>query len=83
MSKDEKIKRIEEMIQVVLKMIPKEIQSRDVYLGVYEKAFNDATRKLFKFLADQEEGHEKKLRAVLLILQKEIDNIKSGKEVTS
>ena len=76
MSKDEKIKRIEEMIEVVLRMIPKEIQSRDVYLGVYEKAFNDATKKLFKYLADQELEHENKLRAVLLILQKEIDKIK-------
>ena len=68
MSKD-KIKQIDKLIEVIIRMIRKERESKSVYQKTSKKAPSDMTRLLFKQLAEQEEVHEKKLRAALELLE--------------
>lgn len=62
-------KGMERMIEVIVHSIPKEREARDVYLATSREAPNEMTRLLFERLAQDEEGHETKLRAVLQLLQ--------------
>ena len=68
MSKD-KIKQIDKLIEVIIRMIRKERESKSVYQKTSKKAPSDMTRLLFIQLAEQEEVHEKKLRAALELLE--------------
>lgn len=70
-----KIKAIEEMIQVVLLAIPREISSREFYLSASRKATSDESRELFDFLAQQEMGHEAELRRILGNLKNDLKNL--------
>ena len=78
MSEDAKnrIEGIEEMIQVVLLAIPREISSRNFYLNATKKATSDESRELIEFLAQQEMGHEAELRRILENLKKDLENLK-------
>ena len=71
-----RIKGVEEMIQVVLLAIPREISARDFYLSAAKKATSDDSRELFKFLAEQEMGHEAELRRILGKLKNELEGLK-------
>ena len=71
-----RIKGVEEMIQVVLLSIPREISSRDFYLSAAKKATSDDSRELFEFLAQQEMGHEAELRRILGKLKNELESLK-------
>jgi len=68
---DDQIKRLDQMIQVIVRSIPKERQARDLYLATAQQAPSETTRLLFERLAEQEEQHEEKLRASLALLQEE------------
>jgi rubrerythrin len=57
------------LIEVIVHSIPKERETRDVYLAAAREAPTEMTRLLFERLAKDEEGHEAKLRAVLQLLQ--------------
>jgi rubrerythrin len=57
---------LEEMMQVVLLAIPREIAARELYLSAAKKTKNEAAKKMFLTLAEQEKGHEKWLREILL-----------------
>ena len=70
------IKQIENMIEVVVRSIPKERQARDTFLAASREAKCEMARILFERLADQEEQHEAKLRASLEILKQEMDEAK-------
>ena len=79
MSEDVKnrIKAVEEMIQVVLLAIPREISARHFYLSAAKKATSDESRELFEFLAQQEMGHEAELRRILKNLKNDLKNLKN------
>lgn len=77
MTKDKvRIKEIEEMIEVVLLAIPREISAREFYLSAAKKSNTEASRDLFLDLANQEKGHEAELRKILEHLQNELMEMK-------
>ncbi|KJR43165.1 rubrerythrin [Candidatus Magnetoovum chiemensis] len=71
-SKKVRAKELDEMIQVVLLAIPREISARDFYLNAVSKATSDSSRTLFYNLAEQEKGHEVWLRKILDELRSEV-----------
>ncbi len=77
MQKREKKKELEEMIEVVLLRIPKEIEARKFYKSAAEKTTSQAAKDLFFNLSDQEKGHEAELRRILKQLQEELQELMS------
>lgn len=79
MTKDTKarIKSLEEMIQIVLLAIPREISTFKFYMGAAEKASGESSRELFTTLATQEKGHEAELRRILGELKSELRELKN------
>lgn len=78
MDKKEKIKDLEEMIQVVLLRIPKEIEAKNFYLSAARRTKSEVARDLFNTLAQQEKGHEAELRRILKHLQTELQESKGA-----
>lgn len=78
MTKVEKIKAIEEMIQIVLLRIPKEIEAMHFYTRAAEKSTTEEAKNLFLSLAQQEKGHEAELRRILQDLKEQLKEIKKG-----
>ncbi len=72
-----RIKSIEEMIQVVLLAIPREISAYQFYKNAAEKALSESSKSLFKTLALQEKGHEAELRKILNELKSELRELKA------
>ncbi|PJB78707.1 MAG: rubrerythrin [Acidobacteria bacterium CG_4_9_14_3_um_filter_49_7] len=72
----QRIRELEEMIQVVLLAIPREISAREFYLQAARKAFSDSSRGLFSELAEQEKGHEAELRRILAELKSELIKVR-------
>lgn len=60
---------VELLVEVILRMIPKEREARDVYRQTALTAPSEMTRLLFEQLAEQEEIHERKLKAALELLR--------------
>ena len=71
----EDIKKINMLIEVILRMIPKEREAQGVYGETAKKAPSEMSRRLFEHLASQEAEHEKKLRAALDLLEKEKEKL--------
>ena len=72
----QRIRELEEMIQVVLLAIPREISAREFYLQAAKKAVSDTSRDLFIDLAEQEKGHEAELRRILTELKDELKTVR-------
>jgi len=72
----QRVKELEEMIQVVLLAIPREISAREFYLQAAKKAVSDSSRKLFSDLAEQEKGHEAELRRILAEFKTELKEVR-------
>jgi len=68
---DGDIKEIDRMIEVIVRSIRKEREAHDLYLATARSATREMTRLLFEKLAEQEEEHEKKLRAAMRLLEQE------------
>jgi len=68
---DDQTKKLDRMIQVIVRAIPKERQAHDLYISTAAQAPSETTRLLFERLAEQEEQHEEKMRAALMLLQQE------------
>ncbi|ADR17930.1 ferritin family protein [Calditerrivibrio nitroreducens] len=77
-NRQEKIKSIEEMIQIVLLRIPKEIEAMHFYTKAAEKSTSDEAKNLFLSLAQQEKGHEAELRRILNDLKQQLMELKNG-----
>jgi len=77
-NRQEKIKAIEEMIQIVLLRIPKEIEAMHFYTKAAEKSTSDEAKNLFLSLAQQEKGHEAELRRILNDLKQQLMELKNG-----
>ena len=71
-----KIKQLENMIEVVMRCIPKERQAHDVYLHASKESKLEMAQILFETLANQEEQHESRLRTTLELLKQELDEAK-------
>lgn len=76
LSKKEMMTALEEMIQVVLIRIPKEVEAMRFYQSAAEKAVTSASRELFLNLAKQEKGHEAELRRILEDLKQQLNELK-------
>lgn len=74
-----RIKELEEMIEVVLLSIPREIASQKFYQSALEKATTDTSRKFFLSLVNEEKHHEAKLRRNLKELRNELKKAKELK----
>jgi rubrerythrin len=72
-----RVNAIEEMIQVVLLAIPREINAYEFYISAARKATSDSSRDLFVTLAQQEKGHEAELRKILGDLKTELSDLKT------
>lgn len=75
-SAKKRIAELEEMIQIVLLAIPREISAREFYLAAVKKATSQEAGKLFTDLAEQEKGHEIWLRKILAELRGELGKLK-------
>jgi len=76
---EERIRDIERAMEVVMRMIPKEHDARQLYLSTAKHTKRDFTRTLFEWLADQEKQHESKLRGILELLKMQVHEIKHPK----
>ena len=65
----QQVKDTEALIEIILRMIPKEREAQEVYRRTAETAPTEMTRLLFERLAEQEEVHERKLKAALELLR--------------
>jgi rubrerythrin len=77
--KKKRIKELEEMIEVVLLSIPREIASQKYYQKALEKASSDTTMKFFKTFVDEEKRHEADLKKILKDMQTELKQLKKSK----
>jgi rubrerythrin len=76
--KKKRIKELEEMIEVVLLSIPREIASQKYYQKALEKASSDTTMKFFKTFVDEEKRHEADLKKILKDMQTELKQLKKS-----
>lgn len=79
LSQYDKCQDIERVMEVVMRMIPRERASAELYLNTATEAKRELTKKLFEMLAVQEKEHEDKLRAILDVLKQEMNRIKCKK----
>ena len=77
--KKKRIKELEEMIEVVLLSIPREIASQKYYQKALEKASSDTTMKFFKTFVEEEKRHEVDLKKILKDFQTELKQLKKSK----
>jgi rubrerythrin len=71
----EECRILDDLIEVVVRSIPKERDAHNLYKSAAQRANSDMARMLFMALADQELEHETKLKAVLRILEKEKERL--------
>ncbi len=73
-----KIRELQDMIEIVLISIPREISAREFYLNSVQKFREGPARELFSDLAEQELGHEVELRKILKRLKVDLENLKKS-----
>ncbi|MCE5269928.1 hypothetical protein LLH00_01435 [bacterium] len=76
MPEEEKCRDVEKVMEVVMRMIPKERAAAELYSSTASSASRELTKKLFEMLAAQEQEHENKLIAILDLLKQEMNRIK-------
>ena len=79
LSDREKIEDIERVMEVVMRMIPKEREARQLYLSTAREAGREMLSQMFNFMAEQETQHESKLQGILQLLKMELVKIKGKK----
>lgn len=72
MARDEDVRQLERMIEMIARAIPKEQQAARMYHDAAKLGTREMTRVLFDRLAAQEEEHEQKLRATMELLRNEL-----------
>ena len=58
MNEKEKIRELEEMIEVVLLRIPREAEAMKYYISAAKRISSKTSKELFFCLAEEEAGHE-------------------------
>ncbi len=78
----DKINELQDMIEAILLAIPREKEAQEYYTNAYREANSEASRKMYSYLAEQEQLHEATLRKRLEELQQELveTKIKQGLE---
>jgi len=71
-------KDLENMVQIILLAIPREISAREFYLNAAAKYESERSRELFLALANEEKNHENALRRILGELQAELAGLSSS-----
>jgi rubrerythrin len=71
-----RIHTLQEMIQLIILALPREISAREFYLKAATKATNGESARLFRTLAEQENGHEVYLRKILSEMKAELKELK-------
>lgn len=77
-NKKQKMKELNNIIEVVLIRIPREIEARTFYISASQRFSSSTAKELFKELALQEAGHEAELRRILNDLQEELRVLKDS-----
>jgi rubrerythrin len=77
MSKDrkERVKEIKAVLEVAVLAMPKERASQEFYRNAARKAPGELSKRIFEELAQQEEQHEAKLKAIIQILEAELKSL--------
>jgi rubrerythrin len=76
----DRIKELQELIEIVLIAIPREIEAYNYYMNAYNRAVSETSRRMFLYLAEQEKMHEAKLKTQLAELKAELEleKLKAG-----
>jgi len=80
LSPDDKIKDLERVMEVVMRMLPKEHDAGEFYQSTARIAQREFVRSMFDWLAEQERQHESKLKGILDLLKMEIQELKRQKK---
>lgn len=72
----QRIKDIKAIIQVATIALPKEREAYRHYVNAAKRAPGDLSRRIFEELAEQEQQHERKLEAIITLLEEELDSLK-------
>ncbi|MHC4462395.1 MAG: hypothetical protein ACYS6W_10745 [Planctomycetota bacterium] len=75
----QEIEQLEQMIDIIARMIPKERQAQKVYRNTASGVSLQMMKMLLEHLYRQEKEHEEKLRAMLQLLQDELAKLKKGR----
>jgi rubrerythrin len=77
----DRIKELQEMIEIVLIAIPRETEAYNYYMNAYNRTASETSRRMFLYLAEQEKMHEAKLKTQLAELKAELEleKLKAGK----
>jgi rubrerythrin len=78
MTRDDDL-QLEKMIEVIVRVIPKETAQAKLYRETAARAQREMVRMLFSKLASQSEEHREKLKATLEILKKEQARVRGTK----
>jgi rubrerythrin len=77
----DKINELQDMIEAILLAIPREREAHEYYANTYREATSEASRKMYSYLAEQENLHETTLRKRLDELQQELVDTKIKQEL--
>lgn len=75
----QEIRQLEQMIDIISRMIPKERQAQQVYRNTAATVSLQMMKTLLEHLYEQEKEHEEKLHAMLQLLQKELAELKKNR----
>lgn len=70
----DKIKELEELLEMVSIAIAREKSSIAFYIDAYNKAITEDAKKIFSTMIEQERNHEAELRNQLQALKTEIES---------
>lgn len=71
----ERIKEIKAIIQVATIALPKEREACRHYRNAAARAPGELSRRIFEELAEQEALHERKLEAMIVLLEEELKRL--------
>ena len=68
----DRVKEIKAIIQIATLAIPKERESRDMYLSAARQASSDVSKRVFEELAADEARHEAKLLSIIKMFERQL-----------
>lgn len=78
----QRVKEIKTMIQAATLAIPRERESAAMYTKAAQNAPGELSKRLFERLAQDEQMHEAKLKAIIDFLREELARIERGEPPT-
>lgn len=80
MTKDEKIRKIEEQIEALTVAVPKEDAAHRFYMDLAEGASHKGAKEMYLKLAEQELHHKHDLEKLIDTLKGQIEKLRQGEE---